>query len=67
MKRQLFGFMDVQLFKHPRECDERIATLEAMIKAHKRNSKDGIGTFKRELRQVRARKRELQNPPLLNV
>jgi lipopolysaccharide biosynthesis regulator YciM len=60
MKRQLFGFMDTQLFKHPRECDQRIETLEAMIKAHKRNSKDGIGTFKAELAAVKRRRRELR-------
>ncbi len=67
MKRQLFAFMDVQLFKHPRECDQRIATLEVMIKAHTPGAKDGIGILKHQLVAVRARRRELRKAMQLTL
>lgn len=56
--------MNSQVYNRASDCDKRIAVLEAMIKAHKPDAKDGIGTFKRELAAVRSRKRELSNPPL---
>lgn len=64
MKRQGYGFMNSQAYNRASDCDKRIAVLEAMIKAHKSNAKDGIGTFKMELAAIRSRKRELSNPPL---
>lgn len=60
MKRQRFGIMNVEQFKHPRDCDARIAVLNQLIKSHKTNAKDGIGTFKEELVSVKRRRRELR-------
>ena len=64
MKRQGYGFMNSHGYNRASDCDKRAAVLEAMIKAHKPNAKDGIGVFKKELRAVEERKRELSNPPL---
>ena len=51
--------MNAQLFKHSSQCDEREKVLRARIKAHQPNARDGIGTFKREIVLLRARRREL--------
>lgn len=59
--------MNVELFKHPRDCDQRITTLQAMIKQHQRGAKDGIGTFKKELVQLRARRRQLRKEAQLKL
>lgn len=59
--------MNVENYKHPRDCDQRITTLQAMIKKHQCGAKDGIGIFKKELGELRARRRQLRKEAQLTL